>query len=162
MQPSSLQERCIFLHQYNNNNIRVQRCNSTNFTISSLRREPSPTRTLKWFGRYHVQITYCNTSSSYHMQHIEPLSRATCHVMCHVVRRDSSAIQLDLKSHLLELYFVGWTINRWRRGGNRSTRRKPLATSFRKCHILKPEDSSPKRDSYPHNSISGRLGKETC
>ena len=47
-------------------------------------------------------------------------------------------------------------------GEDRSTRRKPLATSFRKCHILKPEDSSPKRDSNPHNSIGGRLGKQTC
>ena len=47
------------------------------------------------------------------------------------------------------------------RGGNRSTRRKSLATSFRKCHRLKPEDSSPKRDSNPHNSIDGKLGKQT-
>ena len=51
---------------------------------------------------------------------------------------------------------------RCRRGGNRSTRRKPLATSFRKCHILESEDSSPKRDSNPHNSIGGGLGKQTC
>ena len=27
---------------------------------------------------------------------------------------------------------------------------------------LKPEDSSPKRDSNPHSSICGRLGKQTC
>ena len=46
-------------------------------------------------------------------------------------------------------------------GGGRSTRRKPLATSFRKCHILKPEDSTSKRDSNPHISIGGRLGKQT-
>ena len=39
---------------------------------------------------------------------------------------------------------------------------KTLATSFRKCHILKPEDSSPNRDSNPHNSIDDRLGKQTC
>ena len=37
------------------------------FTISSQRRELSPTRTLKWPGRNHVQIT-CNTSSAYHVQ----------------------------------------------------------------------------------------------
>ena len=48
-------------------------------------------------------------------------------------------------------------LKRRRRGGNRSTRRKPLATSFRKCHILQHEDSSPKRDSNPRNSIGGRL-----
>ena len=39
-------------------------------------------------------------------------------------------------------------LNRWR-GGNRVPEEKPLATSFRKCHILQPEDSSPKRDSNP-------------
>ena len=49
--------------------------------------------------------------------------------------------------------------NRSKRGGNWSTRRKPLATSFRKCHILQPEDSSPKRDSNPRSSIGARLGK---
>ena len=38
-------------------------------TISSLRREASPTRTLKWPGRNRVQIT-CSTSSAYHVQHV--------------------------------------------------------------------------------------------
>ena len=33
---------------------------------------------------------------------------------------------------------------------------------LQKCHILQSEDSSPKRDSNPHNSIGGRLGKQTC
>ena len=48
-------------------------------------------------------------------------------------------------------------------GGNRSTRRKPPTTSFRKSHILKPENSSPSRDSNPHLNIGGsRLpGKQT-
>ena len=40
---------------------RIQRRNSRFLTISSLRREPSPTRTLKWPGRNRVQIT-CNMS----------------------------------------------------------------------------------------------------
>ena len=39
------------------------------FTISSQRCEPSPTSTLKWPRRNHVQIT-CNTSSAYHVQHV--------------------------------------------------------------------------------------------
>ena len=51
------------------------------FTISSLRREPSPTRTLKWPGRNCVQIT-CNTSGAHHVKH----------VVCHLVRWHSSAI----------------------------------------------------------------------
>ena len=37
------------------------------FTISSQRRELSPTHTLKWPGRNRVQIT-CNTSSACHVQ----------------------------------------------------------------------------------------------
>ena len=32
-------------------------------------------------------------------------------------------------------YFIGWIINQWRRGGNRSTRRKPLATSLSKADL---------------------------
>ena len=51
----------------NDNNNRFQRHSSTLFTISSLRRELSPTRTLKWPGRNRVQIS-CNTSSAYHVQ----------------------------------------------------------------------------------------------
>ena len=52
-----------------NNNNRIERRNSRFFTISSLRREPSPTRTLKWPGHSRVQIT-CNTSSAYHVQYV--------------------------------------------------------------------------------------------
>ena len=88
------------------------------------------------------------------MQHIKRLP----HVEISATWYEGTAQLLsltELKSHLFELYFIDWTINRWRRGGNRSTRRKPLVTSFRKCHILQPEDSSPKRDSNPHNSIGG-------
>ena len=140
--------------QSNNNNNRIQRCNSRFFTISSLRCEPSQTHMLKWPGRIRMQIT-CNKSSTYYMQH----------VVLHGTWYNGTA-QLwnstESKLHLFELYFIGWTINRWRRGGNQSTRSKPLAASSRKCHILKPDDSSPKRDSNPHNSIGGRLGKRMC
>ena len=48
------------------------------------------------------------------------------------------------------------------RWGDRSTGREPPTTSFRKCYILKPENSSPNRDSNPYSSIGGRLGKQTC
>ena len=54
------------------------------FAISSLRRELSPTRTLKWPRHNRVKIT-CHTSSAYHVQR----------VVCHLVRRDSSAIKFD-------------------------------------------------------------------
>ena len=68
----------------NNNNDSIEKRNSRFFTISSLRRKLSPTCTLKWPGCNCVQIT-CNTSGAYHVQH----------VMCHLVRRDSSAIKFD-------------------------------------------------------------------
>ena len=124
------------------------------FTISSLRREPSPKCTLKWPGHNCMQIT-CNTPSTYHVHNV---------VLC-AMRYEGTAQLLSLREFklcLFQLYYIGWTMNWWRRGGNRSIQRKPLAMSFRKCHILKPEDSSPKRDSNPHNSIGGRLGKQTC
>ena len=38
----------------------------------------------------------------------------------------------------------------------------PLTTSFRKCHILKPENSSHSGGSNPHSGIGSRLGKQTC
>ena len=88
---------------------------------------------------------------------------ATCNILCDVSRgTDSSTIKFDRVELAFILALFYWlTINQLRRRGNRSTRRKPLATSFRKCHILKPEDSSPKRDSNPHSSIGGILGKQT-
>ena len=76
-----------------------ERRNSRFFTISSLRREPSPTRTLNWPERNRVQIT-CNKSSAYHVQHV--LLRATWY------KGTAQLLNLtELKSHLLELYFIG-------------------------------------------------------
>ena len=43
--------------------------NQNSFTISSLRRELSPTRTLEWPGCIRVQSTF-STSSAYHVQHV--------------------------------------------------------------------------------------------
>ena len=78
--------RSFYVRANNSNNSnRIERCNSR-FLQSphSLRRELSPTRTHKWPGYNHVQIT-CNTSSAYHMQP----------AVCHLVWRDSSAIKFD-------------------------------------------------------------------
>ena len=85
-------------NNYHNNN-RIQRRYSRSFTISSLLRELSPTRTLKWPGRNRVQIT-CNTSSAYHVQHV--VLRATWY------EGTAQPLSLtELKSHVFELYFVG-------------------------------------------------------
>ena len=77
-------------------------------------------------------------------------------VMCHMVRMDSSALRQKLNCIYFSFIKLAEPLDRWRRGGNCSTRRKPLATSFRKCHILQCEDSNPKRDLNPYNSIGGR------
>ena len=44
---------------------------------------------------------------------------------------------------------------------NKQTNKQTMTTSFRKCHILKPKNSSPNRDSNPHSSIGDRLGMLT-
>ena len=62
-------EQFVFNQTNNNNNDnnRIQRHYSRFFTVSSQRRELSPTRTLKWPGLNRVQIA-CNASSAYHVQ----------------------------------------------------------------------------------------------
>ena len=140
-------------HHHHHHHHCIQRRNWRFFTVSSLCREPYQTRTLKWPGCYRVQIT-CNTSSICHMQHV--VLRATWY------EGTAQLLSLTELKSCIYFIFIGWTINQWKSGRNRSTQRKPLVTSFRKRHILKPEDSSPKRDSNLHNSIGGRLGKQRC
>ena len=60
------------------------------FTISSLRREPSPTRTFGWPERNGVQMT-CNTLNAYH-----------------VARRDSSAVKFDRVEIAFNLALFYW------------------------------------------------------
>ena len=91
---------------HNNNCIR--RCSLRFLTISSLRRELSPTCTLKRLGHNRVQIM-CNTSSAYHVQHV--VLRATWH--------EGTAQLLSLKefkSHLFELYFIACSIKPMKEG----------------------------------------------
>ena len=108
----------------------------------------------------YAQVAWAQSCAN-HVQHIERLWRGTCRVTCHVVRRDSSAIKFD-RVEITFVWDLFYWLNQWRRGGNGSTQRKPPATSFRTCHIVQSKDSSPKQDSNPHNSIGGRLGKQTC
>ena len=138
----------------NNNNNRIQRHYSRFSTISSQRRELSPARTLKWPRHNRVQIT-CNTSSVYHVQ-------VSCYMPLGMKGQLSYQVWQSWNRIYLSFILLAEPLNQWRRGRNRSTRRKPLTTSFRKYHILQPKDSSPKRDSNPCSSIGGRLGKQTC
>ena len=118
------------------------------------------------FGRgwFTVSNTYAQVaraqSCANHVQHIESLSSATRRVTCNMLRRDGSAIKFD---RVIVLALSDWLNHIPMRGlWNWSTLRKPLTTSFRKCHILQTEDSSPNRDSNPHCSVDGRLRKQTC
>ena len=83
----------------NNNSNRIQRRYSRFFTVSSQRRELSPTRTLKWPGHNRVQIT-CNTSSAYRVQHVLRATwyEGTAQLLC----------LTELKSHLYraEIAFI--------------------------------------------------------
>ena len=114
----------IFTKAFENNSNRIQSRYSRFFTISSQRRELSSTRTLKWPGHNHVQIT-CNTSSTYHVQ-----------VSCYMPLGTKGQLSCEVKQSWNRIYssfiLLAEPLNRWRRGGNRSTQRKPLATSFRK------------------------------
>ena len=84
-------------HHHYHHHHRIERCNLRFFTISSLCHEPCPTRTLKWPGHNHVQIT-CNTSSTYHVQH----------TLCHLVPRYSSVMKSDRveNAFILALYLL--------------------------------------------------------
>ena len=63
----------------------------------------------------------------------------------------------ECKLHLFELFIL--LAEPFNNVGREETGypEKPLVISFRRCHILKPEDSSPKQDSNPHNSIGGQV-----
>ena len=89
----------------NNNNNRIQRRYSRFFTISSQRCELSQT---------YAQVAWVQSCAN-HVQHIERLS---C-VMLRATWYEGTAQLLsltELKSHLLELYFIGWTIKPMKEG----------------------------------------------
>ena len=117
--------------------------------------------TMPWtVSNMYAQVAHAQQCVN-HMQHIRCSSHAT-----HRVPRDTKGqlsyhVWQSLKSYLFLLHFTGWTINQWRREGNRSTHRKPLMMCLRKCHILKPENSSPNWDLNRHSSTGGTPGKQS-
>ena len=84
-----------------------------------------------------------------HVQHIERLSRATCCVPLGTKGQLSNKVWQSWNRIYFSLTLWAETINRWRREGNRSTRRKPMTTSFRKCHILKARKFNPRASLEP-------------
>ena len=79
------------------------------------------------------------------------------HVVCHLVRSDSSVFRLaELKSQLFCFTLLGETIEPMK------DRRKPEYPEKTTDDKFKTEHSSPNRDSNPHSGIGGRLGKQTC
>ena len=92
-------------------------------------------------------------------QHIEHLSRATCHLPVGTKGQLSYQVRQSWNRVYFRFILLAESITWWRRGGNWRTRRNPPTISFRKCHILKPENSSPNQDSNPQSSFGGRLGR---
>ena len=73
------------MHPNNNNNNRIQRRNLRFFNLLTA---------LQTVSNMYDQVARVQSCAN-HVQHMEHLSRATCRVLCHVVRRDSSAIKFD-------------------------------------------------------------------
>ena len=89
----------------NNDNNRIQRRYSRFLTISSQRREPSPTRTIKWPARAQLCAN--------HVHHIERWSRAS--VMLRATWHEGTAQLLslaELKLDLFELVSLAESLNR--------------------------------------------------
>ena len=90
----------------------------------------------------------CNTLSAYHVHH----------AVYHLVRRDSSAIKFDRVEIAFILALFYWLKPLTDEGGEETRvpgENSPM-TSLKKCHILKSENSSPKRDLNLHSSIGDR------
>ena len=93
----------------------------------------SPQWAMNCLQRVHSSVQIMsNTLGAQHVQHVM-WYKGTAHLLS----------LTDLNDIYFSCILLVETINQWRRGGNLSTWRKPLATSFRKCHILKPENSNP-------------------
>ena len=120
-----------------------------------MRRELSPTRTRKWTGRNHVQIT-CNTSSAYHVQP----------AVYHLVRRDSSAIKFDRVEIAFNLTLFYWLKSLTDEGGgggggggNRRTRRKTPDDELQKMPHTKARQFKPQARLEPALSHWWQAGK---
>ena len=78
----------------------------------------------------HTQVARAKSCAN-HMQHIKRFSCATCPVP----RGAKGQLSYQFGQSWNRIYFscilLAETIYLWRRGGNQSTRRKPLTTSFR-------------------------------
>ena len=104
----------------------------------------------------HTALITCNTHSAHHVQHTQRSSRAThtalitCNVLCATWYEGTAQLLNlpELKSHLFEFYLLAEPLAD--EGGADTG---VMATSFRKWHTLKPDDSSPKRDSNPHKYL---------
>ena len=81
--------------------------------------------------------------------------------MQHACKKGQLRVEI---AFILALFHLLKPLTDEKRGGNQNAQRKPLTTSFTKCHILKQKNSSPNQDSNPHSNIGGRLlqEKQTC
>ena len=77
----------------------------------------------KTVSNTYTQVAWAQSCANY-IQHMVPI---ICNMLWATwyVRTAQLLSLTGLKSHLFPLNIVGWTINRWRRGGDQSTLRKP-------------------------------------
>ena len=99
---------------------------------------------LRTVSNTYTQVARAQSCAN-HVQHIGRLSCVTCYVPRGTKEQLSYWVWQSSNRINLSFILLAETINRWRRGGKQSNQGKPLTASFRKCHILKPENSSPNR-----------------
>ena len=118
---------------------------------------------LRTVSNTHAQVALAQSCAN-HVQHIKRLSRASVMLRATWYKGTAQLLSLtELKSHLFELYFVGWIIKPMKEGRKLEYPEKTPGDEHQKMpHTTQPEDSSPKRDSNLRSSIGGRLGKQTC
>ena len=133
------------LNNNNNNNNRFQRCNSR-FLQSPL----CAANCLQHVCLSGLGAIVCKS-------HATHWALITCNMSSFVPHGTKRQLSYQVWQSLNHIYFsfilLAEPLNWWRRGGNRSNWRKPLATSFTKCHILKPKDKSPKWDLNQHLAL---------
>ena len=107
----------------NNNNNSMQRHYSRFVTISSQRRKLSPICTLKWPGQ-----TVCKSCATHR-------ALITCMLCATWYKGTAQLLSLtELKSHLFELYFTGWTIKPMMEGRKPEYPEKTPGDELQKSH----------------------------
>ena len=112
---------------------------------------------MRTISNTYAQVALAQSCAN-HVQHTECLSRATCRVTCHVLRRDNSAI----KFNRVEITFI-LTLFYWLNAGRKAEYpEKTPGDELQKMPHTTARRFKPKARLEPRSSIVGGLGKQTC